>query len=109
VIAAVGVWSAADPTRPKLAMGVGLHLGEVMYGNIGGRTRLDFTVIGSSVNEVCRVESLCKPLGCPLLMTRAFADALEREDLVVLGRHALRGVSEEKDVLTTPQMAATRE
>jgi adenylate cyclase len=87
--------------QPPLGVGVGLHIGDVMYGNIGGRGRLDFTVIGGSVNEVCRVEALCKPLGCPLLMTRAFATALGRDDLVVLGRHELRGVSAPQDILTT--------
>lgn len=106
VLDAVGAWSQADATRPKLALGVGLHLGTVMYGNIGGRERLDFTVIGGSVNELCRVEALCKPTGCPLLMTAGFASALGRDDLVVLGRHALRGVSEPQDILTTPGRAA---
>lgn len=102
VLDAVAAWSKEDPTRPELALGVGLHVGEVMFGNIGGRGRLDFTVIGGSVNELCRVEALCKPLGCPLLMTRAFASALGRDDLVVLGSHTLRGVSEPQDILTTP-------
>lgn len=93
-------WSAVED-RPRLAIGVGLHVGEVMYGNIGGRGRLDFTVIGGSVNEVCRLESLCKTLDCPLLMTRSFAQSLERDDLIVLGRHELRGVTEPQDILTT--------
>lgn len=98
---ALHAWSRADGTRPALAIGVGLHLGEVMYGNVGGRGRLDFTVIGGSVNEVCRVEALCKPLGCPLLMTDTFASALGSHELASLGRHALRGVSEPREILTT--------
>lgn len=89
-------------------MGVGHHVGDVMYGNIGGRGRLDFTVIGRSVNEVCRVEALCKTSSCPLLMTRAFAEALGRDDLVVLGRHELRGVSDPQDILTTRARAPSR-
>jgi adenylate cyclase len=71
-----------------------------MYGNIGGRQRLDFTVIGASVNEVCRVESLAKQLGVPLLMTAKLCDALARDDIVSLGFHALKGVSEAREILT---------
>lgn len=55
-----------------LRFGVGLHPGEVFYGNIGSRSRLDFTVIGPSVNLVSRVEGLCAELGRPLLVTEAF-------------------------------------
>jgi adenylate cyclase len=102
VLTAIGRWSSEEKGRPELSVGVGLHVGEVMYGNIGGRGRLDFTVIGGSVNEVCRVEALCKELGVPLLMTKGFASALGRDDLVVLGRQALRGVAELHDIITTP-------
>jgi adenylate cyclase len=81
-------------------LGVALHLGRVMYGNIGGRERLDFTVIGASVNEVCRVEALAKELGVPLLMTAELCAALARDDLVSLGFHALKGVAEPREILT---------
>ena len=76
-----------------------------MYGNIGGRRRLDFTVIGAAVNEVCRVESLCKPLGAPLLMTASFAHVLGREDVVSLGAHSLKGVSATQEILTLREFA----
>lgn len=99
VLAAIAAWSAEQPE--PVGIGVALHVGRVHYGNIGGRARLDFTVIGASVNEVCRVEALCKPLGSPLLLTSTFASALGREDLVSLGRHALKGVSEPQEILTT--------
>lgn len=82
-----------------LGLGVALHLGEVMYGNIGARNRLDFTVIGSAVNEVTRVESLCKPLGMPLLLSARFAEAAG-VPVVSLGRHALKGVGEPMEVFT---------
>jgi adenylate cyclase len=84
----------------QVELGIGLHVGRVMYGNIGGRTRLDFTVIGASVNEVCRVESLSKELRVPLLMTAQLAAALSRDDIVSLGFHALKGVSERREILT---------
>jgi adenylate cyclase len=75
-----------------LAIGVGLHVGQVMYGNIGARDRLDFTVISSSVNEACRLEALCKTLGTPLAMSEAFARSAKPEDLVDLGEQPLKGV-----------------
>lgn len=86
----------------SLKMGIALHLGEVMYGNIGSHQRLDFTVIGAAVNEAARVESLCKKLEAPLLITGAFADAMGREGLRSLGTHVLQGVSGEREVFTLP-------
>jgi class 3 adenylate cyclase len=75
-----------------LALGIALHLGQVLYGNIGARERLDFTVISSSVNEACRLEALCKPLGTQLAMSEAFVRALAPEGIVDLGSHTLKGV-----------------
>jgi adenylate cyclase len=63
-----------------------------MYGNIGARGRLDFTVISSSVNEACRLESLCKPLGVPLTMSELFVRTARLDTAVDLGEHALKGV-----------------
>jgi adenylate cyclase len=79
--------------KEPLRIGVALHLGQVMYGNIGARDRLDFTVISSSVNEACRLEALCKPLGTPLTLSEAFVAAAATERAVDLGRHELKGVA----------------
>ncbi|MGQ0587552.1 MAG: adenylate/guanylate cyclase domain-containing protein [Gammaproteobacteria bacterium] len=106
--AAAGAWSAArkvlgelDRLAP-LKMGIALHVGEVLYGNIGGRSRLDFTVIGPAVNEASRVEALCKTLGTPLLATGAFVTALgSREQVRSLGLQALRGVSRQTELFTS--------
>ncbi len=91
-----------QPGIAPVEMGVALHLGDVLYGNIGGRQRLDFTVIGAAVNEAVRLESLSKPLGVPLLMTARFAAACAGPDVatVSLGTHALRGVSAAGEVFT---------
>jgi adenylate cyclase len=75
---------------PDLGLGIALHVGEVMYGNIGARDRLDFTAIGAVVNEVCRVEGLCRSLG-PILMTQAFAKHCDGE-VESRGTHSLKGV-----------------
>ena len=53
--------AAADPDSIRLGLGVAVHMGEVMYGNIGASSRLD-SVIGAAVNEACRLEELCKQL-----------------------------------------------
>jgi adenylate cyclase len=78
---------------PTLRTGIGLHVGEVAFGNIGAHDRLDFTVIGPAVNEAVRVEALCKVLERPLLISGAFAAAAGHAGLESVGSHALRGVS----------------
>jgi adenylate cyclase len=87
---------------PPLALGIALHHGQVMYGNIGAKDRLDFTVIGAAVNEACRVESLCAKLGVPVLLTAPFVAALVADGdparVVSLGRHALKGVAASPEV-----------
>jgi adenylate cyclase len=81
--------------RAPLNYGVGVHVGDVMYGNIGSRTRLDFTVIGPAVNMASRLETLTKQLGRSVLLSRAFADLVENDfDLERVGEHPVRGFSE---------------
>jgi adenylate cyclase len=81
--------------RAPLDYGIGVHVGDVMYGNIGSRTRLDFTVIGPAVNMASRLEALTKQLGRKVLLSRAFADLVQGEfDLEHVGQHAVRGFSE---------------
>ena len=77
-----------------------LHIGEVLYGNVGATDRLDFTVIGPAVNEAARIEALCEPLGRSILVSPEFAAAaMDNESrLEPLGRHALRGVREPKEI-----------
>jgi adenylate cyclase len=83
-----------------VSVDVALHLGEVLYGNVGATDRLDFTVIGPAVNEVARIEALCEPLGRKVLASAEFLAALRGGDdrLQGLGRHALRGVRGEKEI-----------
>ena len=66
----------------KLAIGIGLHVGEIAYGNVGTKQRLDFTAIGRTVNEVAKLEALCKVVGKPLLATAEFKAMAENENLV---------------------------
>jgi adenylate cyclase len=85
----------AETGRAPMNYGVGVHVGDVMYGNIGSRSRLDFTVIGPAVNMASRLESLTKQLGRTVLLSRAFADLVERDfNLERVGEYPVRGFSE---------------
>jgi adenylate cyclase len=91
-------------TQPYLA----LHEGEVLYGNFGGRTRLDFTVLGPAVNEAARIAALCRSLDQTLIISEAFAETCGalRARLVGLGRYALRGVGRPQMLWTLDPDAA---
>jgi len=86
-----------DQARSKqglqpLPFGAALHLGEILWGNVGAADRLDFTAIGPAVNLVSRLEGLCKPLGKTVLVSGALA-AETNTPLVALGTHELRGIA----------------
>ncbi|MGY3548384.1 MULTISPECIES: adenylate/guanylate cyclase domain-containing protein [unclassified Bradyrhizobium] len=81
--------------RAPLNYGIGVHVGDVMYGNIGSTSRLDFTVIGPAVNMASRLEALTKQVGKPVLLSRDFAELVTPEfALERVGQHAVRGFSE---------------
>ncbi len=92
-------WKAGLPVS---SFYTALHLGDLNYGNIGSPDRLDFTVVGPAVNEVSRIESLCRSLDQELIISSAFADAADgsRDRLVSLGRYALRGVRRPQELFT---------
>lgn len=100
----------SDEGRPVTTAHVGLHVGEVFYGNIGSEDRLDFTVVGPAVNEVSRIASMCRSVDRELLMSSDFRtglDATGRKYLVSTGRFALRGISRAQDLYTLdPDIAA---
>ncbi len=87
---------------PATDLYLGLHLGEVVYGNFGSRERLDFTVVGPAVNEVSRIAGMCSMIDQPMLVSPAFYAALgaEKDRLVSVGRYALRGVGQPQDLYT---------
>jgi adenylate cyclase len=85
--------------KPAIAVDLALHLGEVLYGNVGAVDRLDFTVIGPAVNEAARIEALCEPLGRKVLVSAELAAAVgDSCRLVPLGHHELRGVRELREI-----------
>jgi adenylate cyclase len=82
-----------------LRFGIGLHLGDVLYGNIGTRSRIEFTVIGAAANEAARIEALCKTLDVPLVVSEQVARHT-RHAWRRLGAHALRGVEKPVELAT---------
>jgi adenylate cyclase len=99
-VRAMAAWNSRR-TEP-LALGIALHLDEVLYGNIGAAGRLDFTVIGKAVNEAARIEALCRTLGRQVLTSASFARSCSCEPLVSLGSHRLRGIREAQEIFALP-------
>jgi adenylate cyclase len=101
-IAALNARRSAEG-RPVTSPYLGLHIGDVFYGNIGSVDRLDFTVVGPAVNEVSRIASMCRSVDRAVVMSSAFAVAVsadERAKLVSVGRYALRGVGRAQELFT---------
>ena len=96
--------------KETLDFGVAIHMGEVLYGNIGTKERLDFTVVGSAVNEASRIEGLCRPLGRHVLVSSSVheAAAMRNGALQSLGVHALRGILEPQELFTIADGSAGR-
>ncbi len=82
---------------PRIHYGLALHVGDVLYGNIGGDARLDFTVIGPAVNLTSRIESLCKALDRSPLLSADFV-RLSGVEAEILGEFELKGVGEKQRI-----------
>jgi adenylate cyclase len=106
-VAAVNAARLARAER-TIGFGIGLHLGEVLYGNIGTPQRLEFSVVGAAANEAARIEGMTKVLGKSVLISEAVA-RVARQPLVDLGSHALRGVSDPQRLFTMPDLCMEAE
>jgi adenylate cyclase len=93
-----------DANLPPLPFGVGLHLGSVVYGNIGAPDRLDFTAIGSAVNLASRIERLCRELSCPVLISETVAESCG-SSLVSVGSYSIRGSTNPVALYTLTEIA----
>ena len=87
----------ATGSLPPINYGIALHFGDVIYGNIGSDTRLDFTVIGPAVNLTARIESLCRDLARSLLLSADFAQIAAIKS-TSLGEFSLKGVGTKQQV-----------
>ncbi|MEP6657184.1 MAG: DUF427 domain-containing protein, partial [Betaproteobacteria bacterium] len=92
----------AHPDLPQLRYGIGLHIGDVTYGNIGIPERLQFTVIGSAANEASRIEGMTKELGENVVVSAKFAESYPGA-LVAKGSFSLKGVSGMHELFALPQ------
>ena len=88
----------ASDDAPEMDFGIALHFGDVLYGNVGGENRLDFTVIGPAVNLASRIEGLTRDVGRTVLVSRAFADHHGGE-FERLGTFPFKGIETEQEVL----------
>ena len=93
-----------DMNLPPLPFGIGLHLGRVVYGNIGAPDRLDFTAIGPVVNIASRIEGLCRELGYPVLISQAVAMRCTAS-LASVGSYSLRGSADPVALYSLPDVA----
>jgi uncharacterized protein (DUF427 family)/class 3 adenylate cyclase len=93
--------NAERSDMPEIHYGIGLHVGDVTYGNIGIPQRLQFTVIGPAANEASRIESMTKVLAEPVLVSQRFAQCY-RGELETRGIHELRGVSGTHELFALP-------
>jgi len=87
----------AEQGAEALRFGISLHLGDVMWGNIGSVNRLDFTVIGPAVNLVARLDDVAARLREPLVVSDAF-QAVSSRTFESLGSHRLKGIAEPQEV-----------
>jgi adenylate cyclase len=88
---------------PTTEVYLGLHVGQMFYGNIGSTNRLDFTVVGPAVNEASRIAAMCRSVEQSVLLSSAFVTAAgesERRGFVSVGRFALRGVGRPQELFT---------
>jgi adenylate cyclase len=95
--------SRAEAGLPTTAVYLALHVGDVFYGNVGSKDRLDFTVIGPAVNEVSRILAMSRSVEQDVLLSASFVDALApemRRRVVSVGRYALRGVAQPQELFT---------
>jgi adenylate cyclase len=78
--------------EPPMRFGIAVHVGEVMFGNIGASHRLDFTVIGPAVNHAARIEKLSAAIEQPIVLSADLAAVLRPEEVTPLGRHQLKDI-----------------
>ena len=94
----------AKAGRSQLKIGLALNVGEIAYGNIGSRTRLDFTAIGPAINHTSRLLEIAKKRNRDIVISESFMRAAGR-DFPSLGFHKLRDVAGEQQIYSLDEEA----
>jgi adenylate cyclase len=87
-----------DTNLPQILHGIALHKGNVEYGNIGSKDRLDFTIIGSDVNLTSRICSLCSSLNKEILLSEKMSELLPGQSILVEKDMKLKGISSPQNI-----------
>ena len=98
-------WRAAG--LPELRVGIAVHHGEVVVGNIGSPQRMEFTVIGGAVNVSWKLQELTKDVGCELVVSKAVAAVvIEHFEMRSIGQFAIRGFANPFEVFSVSRAIA---
>ena len=89
-------------TETCIEVGIAIHVGSVVFGNVGSFGRLDFTIIGKEVNYTSRLEPWCKTLGVPLIMSDKFVKTANLDNARCLGEFTLKGFPGVAPLYTIP-------
>ncbi|WP_350334653.1 adenylate/guanylate cyclase domain-containing protein [Coralliovum pocilloporae] len=84
--------------RDRIETGIGLHMGDVFYGNVGSSGRLDFTVIGPAVNLASRIQALCRDLDQTILVSEQLASKSQKFQLSEKGCFSFKGFNDQHRV-----------
>ncbi|OWZ89219.1 adenylate/guanylate cyclase domain-containing protein [Sinorhizobium sp. LM21] len=95
ILALVDQWNARRGFNPPIRVGIGIHSGEMYYGLVGDEHRLEFTVLGDTVNVAAKIEQATKRFDAPLLASEAVVmQAGQQNAWVAVGREPLGGRGE---------------
>jgi adenylate cyclase len=96
MLVSIDKWNATKPANePSLKIGIGIHTGQVTAGNVGSPSRLEYSVIGDTVNLASRLEALTKDKGVPIVLSPATFEYIQAQfSAVSLGETPVRGFQE---------------